>query len=443
MNSTDGERAASGARCDDFDPHRATYLDEKSVRDEMTREFDVCNGCRRCTAFCTSFPTLFDMLDARPGSDAGRLTPAQQDRVVDECFQCGRCATECPYTPDLHELAIDVPRLVQRAAAMRYAAGQISTRRRVTNALMGRTDAIGRLASALPSIANGVVGGRAGSLRRRIVMAVTGLSAARPLPTFVRPRFSAWMDRRADATIGAANDVTLFPTCIVEYQSPGLGADLVRVYERNGIGCRPSDAGCCGAPSLHAGAARRFARIAGRNVSRLAAEARRGDIVVVEPSCARAIAEYARTVSPSARADAELVARRLVTTAEPLMHTYRADAGAIDTCFGGPVPATIFHTGDDASYRLLALTGAHVEPVDQASGIGGLWSLRADHDRVADELTGRLAAALAEVGGGRPGTSVTGDSALANLAIADVTGLAVAHPIELLARAYGFAKYQG
>ncbi|MEJ7800250.1 MAG: heterodisulfide reductase-related iron-sulfur binding cluster, partial [Ilumatobacter sp.] len=366
-----------------------------------------------------------------------------QDRVVDECFQCGRCATECPYKPDLHELAIDVPRLVQRAVAMRRAAGQTSTRRRVTAALLGRTDAIGRLASALPSIAKAVVGGRAGSVPRRTVAAVTGLSAARRLPTFEGQPFSAWFDRRAGSEPAGANGVTIFPTCIVEYQAPSLGADLVRVYERNGIGCRTSGAGCCGAASLHAGATRRFAKIADRNVRHLAAEARRGDIVVVEPSCARVIADYPRAVSPAARADAELVAGRLVTTAEPLVQRHRADPGALDVRFGGPVPATIFHTGDDASYRLLELTGAHVEQMDQASGIGGLWSLRADHDRVADELTGRLAAAIAEVGGGRPGTAVTGDSTLANLAVADVTGLAVAHPIELLARAYGIAEYQG
>ena len=51
-----------------------------------------------------------------PGSATpGALTPAQQDRVVDECFQCRLCRANCPYVPGMHELAIDFPRLMARA----------------------------------------------------------------------------------------------------------------------------------------------------------------------------------------------------------------------------------------------------------------------------------------------------------------------------------------
>ena len=46
-----------------YDPKHAAYLDEADVRDEMTRVFDVCDGCRRCVTLCSSFPSLFEMLD--------------------------------------------------------------------------------------------------------------------------------------------------------------------------------------------------------------------------------------------------------------------------------------------------------------------------------------------------------------------------------------------
>jgi hypothetical protein len=41
----------------------------------------------------------------------------------------------------------------------------------------------------------------------------------------------------------------------VSRRVPGadIGKDLVKVYERNGIECDNTDAGCCGAPWLHAG----------------------------------------------------------------------------------------------------------------------------------------------------------------------------------------------
>ena len=58
------------------------------------------------------------MVDKHEDQDAGRLTPAQQDQVVDECFQCKLCYINCPYIPELHEWALDFPRLMLRADAM-------------------------------------------------------------------------------------------------------------------------------------------------------------------------------------------------------------------------------------------------------------------------------------------------------------------------------------
>jgi ferredoxin len=107
-----------------YDPKHPKYLDEADVRDELTRVYDLCHGCRLCFKFCTSFPTLFEMIDRHDDQDAGRLTPAQQDQVIDECFQCKLCYVNCPYIPELHEWALDFPRLMLRADAMRHANGR-------------------------------------------------------------------------------------------------------------------------------------------------------------------------------------------------------------------------------------------------------------------------------------------------------------------------------
>ena len=53
------------------DPKHPSYLDEADVRGELTRVFDVCHGCRRCVELCTSFPTLFDMIDRHTTSNTG------------------------------------------------------------------------------------------------------------------------------------------------------------------------------------------------------------------------------------------------------------------------------------------------------------------------------------------------------------------------------------
>ena len=68
-----------------YDPHHPQYLDEADVRGELTRVFDLCQGCRMCVDLCGSFPTLFDLVDRQADPDAPRLTPAEQDGVVDEC----------------------------------------------------------------------------------------------------------------------------------------------------------------------------------------------------------------------------------------------------------------------------------------------------------------------------------------------------------------------
>jgi ferredoxin len=92
-----------------YDPKHPKYLDEKDVRDELTRVYDLCHGCRLCFKFCTSFPTLFDFIDQHDDQDAGKLTVAQQDQVIDECFQCKLCYINCPYIPGQSEWELDFP----------------------------------------------------------------------------------------------------------------------------------------------------------------------------------------------------------------------------------------------------------------------------------------------------------------------------------------------
>ena len=92
----------------------------------------------------TSFPTLFQMIDRHDDHDAGRLTPAQQDKVVDECLQCKLCYLNCPYIPEVDERAIDFPRLMLRADAMRHTTGQVCIRGRVTDKVLGHIDRVGK-----------------------------------------------------------------------------------------------------------------------------------------------------------------------------------------------------------------------------------------------------------------------------------------------------------
>jgi glycerol-3-phosphate dehydrogenase subunit C len=397
-----------------YDPHHPGYLDEAGVRSELTRVFDICHACRRCVALCTSFPTLFDMIDRVEDHDAGRLTPAEQDRVVDECVQCKLCHVTCPYTPDVHEWSVDFPRLMMRADAMRHATGQGPVLERAASNMRARTDLIGRAGTALAKIG--------------------GASLVRLLRPFATQRFSTWFDKRARAArrrppeavqVGSRSAVTVFPTCVVEYREPHIGNDLVKVYEHNGIGCTTTAAGCCGAPWLDAGDIEQFTKVARRNVAALADEVRAGtEIVVPQPICSYVLKhEYARYVEGS---DAELVAAHTFDAAEYLMNVHADDHTRLDTEFRGDVPATVTYRWPShlraqgigpTSQALMELTGAEVTLVEPCPATEPLDSITSSGNEV-----------------------VAGDCHRANTAFAERTGRHVVHPIQVVARAYGLPE---
>ena len=429
-----------------YDPKHPLYLDEADVRAELTRVYDLCHGCRLCFKFCTSFPTLFDMIDRHDDQDAGRLTPAQQDQVVSECFQCKLCYINCPYVPDLHEWALDFPRLMLRADAMRHSAGHVSARDKATTAVMGRTDLMGKAATISAPLANKVIGAKPGSLVRKVVEKASGVSSVRMLPPYARQRFSTWFKKRPKVRIAKRQGrVAVFPTCLVEYQQPQIGHDLVKVYERNGIECSLADgASCCGAPFLHSGDVQQFTKAATANVKALAAHVRKGrDIVVPQPTCGYVLKkDYVDYVGGE---DAELVAKNTYDAAEYLMKIHKSDGASLDTDFTGFVPETVtYHTPCHLkaqniglkSRDLIKLTGAKVKLVQQCSGIDGMWGLRAENTSISVPIAGKLADEIRRAGG----DVVAGDCHLANTAITEQTGETPMHPLQLIARAYGIPE---
>jgi glycerol-3-phosphate dehydrogenase subunit C len=427
-----------------YDPHHPQYLDEADVRKEMTRVFDLCHGCRLCFKLCTSFPTMFEFIDRHDDQDAGRLTPAQQDRVVDECFQCKLCFVNCPYVPGQHDWAIDFPRLMLRADAVRYDTDQVRVRHRATTQMIARTDLVGRVGSVAAPTINRVLAAKPGSIMRTIVEKASGVSSVRLLPPFARQRFSTWFKRRPKVRIGKRQGrVALFPTCLVEYQEPAIGHDLVKVYERNGIEVTLGDAGCCGAPWLHSGDMENFIKVAVKNVRELAAEVRKGkEIVVPQPTCGYVLKNDYPAYAPGP--DSTAVAEHTYDAAEYLMKVHRTDGGGLDTEFGGEVPDTItYHTPCHLraqniglkSRDLMKLTGAKIKLVQQCSGIDGMWGLRAENAAISVSIAKRLGTEIIKANC----QVVAGDCHLANTAITEQTGEVPLHPIQVVARAYGIA----
>lgn len=429
-----------------YDPTHPKYFNEADLREEMNRVYDLCHGCRVCFSLCTSFPTLFAIVDDKPDQNAHLMTAAEQDKVVDECFQCKMCDVRCPYTPGQgHEWQLDFPRLMLRANAIK----KQQDGRKPVDHVFGRTDLMGKMASATAPLTNKMME-KPGSPVRKAMAKTLGIASQRMLPPYARTRFSTWFKKRAAPNLSKRQaKVALFPTCVVEYQNPQIGKDLVGVYEHNDISCQlPDGLGCCGAPWLHSGDFENFREQARTNIPALVKAVKSGhDIVVPQPTCGYVLKkDYPAYFKgePEAK-DAELIGAHTFDAAEYLMKIHKGADTTLKTEFTGNVPeTTTYHVACHLqaqqiglkSRDLMKLTGTKLTLVNKCSGIDGTWGYREENydiaKKVAKPMGDAIKAANSDV--------VTGDCHLANGAITEETGNVPQHPLSFLARAYGLPE---
>lgn len=426
-----------------YNPNDPAYFDETDMRAELERVYDLCHGCRLCLSLCPSFPTLFNIVDSYDG-DVAKMTVAEQDRVVDECYQCKLCYVKCPYVPP-HEWELDFPRLMLRAEAV-AAKNHGTLRGKITTQALGHTDLLGTLASATAPLANAAIG-TPGSLVRKLMGKVIGVAPDRVLPPYAKTRFSTWFKKRKEAGVAPLGrpqqaKAAIFTTCLVEYQNPAVGQDLVKVYERNGVRCDLVEgAGCCGAPYLHSGDFDQFKKEAARNVTALAASIRAGnDIVVSQPTCGYVLKrDYPEYLDSD---DARLVGAHTYDASEYLWRLHKGENTSLDTEFPGEVPeTTAYHVpchlqAQNVGLRsrdLVKLTGTKVTLMNKCSGIDGMWGMRSENYELSRQVIRPLVAAVEKA----DPEVVVGDCHLANGAIHQETGRVPMHPLQMLARAYG------
>src|SRR6188508_119864 len=207
------------------------FWDQAKAEKELERVFDICHGCRRCVSLCTTFPTLFDLVDASPTMEVDGVKKEDYARVVDQCYLCDLCyMTKCPYVPP-HPWNVDFPHVMLRAKALKFEKGI-----RFRDRLLSSTDAIGKLA-AIPVVAQTANVVNRNGLARTLLQSTLGVHKDRELPPYAPHKFRSSYKKSPPFAVKNGKEtpgkVAVFSTCYGNYNEPQLGHDLLALLEHN------------------------------------------------------------------------------------------------------------------------------------------------------------------------------------------------------------------
>lgn len=428
-----------------YNPHEAKYWDKDALEKELIRAFDLCNGCRMCFKFCQSFPTLFDGYDTH--GDVRRLPMATRDRIIDECFQCKLCYTQCPYTEaEGHEFKLDFPRLLMRANAVRRRERGIPLREK----LLSNPDRLAALARPTAALAN-----FANTFRpHRILMEkVMGIHRDKLLPSFASTSFTAWAAREQQRSgQGTGDPVVLFSTCFVNHNKPEVGQAAFRVLQHNNCRIACPELNCCGMPALDGGDVAFAIAQARRNVGILLPFVEQGyKVAVLNPTCSLMMRhEYPELLNDPADpalADAAKTVAAATLDVSDFLFGLRKEGRFKEDFKSTPAGNVAYHAPCHLRMQNVGFRGRdlmrripQLKPVTttECCGHDGTWAMKKEFFELSLKNGAKAFEGMREAGA----EVWTSDCPMAALHFEQACGKHVVHPIQVLDRAYredGFA----
>ena len=361
------------------------FYDAEKVFGELHRVFDICHGCRRCVSLCTAFPRLFDLIDEGGTGELDGVDRASFGEVVDRCYLCDLCyMTKCPYVPP-HTWNVDFPHLMLRAKAVKFKRGGTTLR----DKLLSSTDAIGKLAT-IPVIVQFVNAANKTPVARGVMDKMLGVHKDRVLPDYASAKFRATAQPNASFAVNdgksAPGKAAIFSTCYVNYNEPGIGHDLLRVLEHNGIPAVVVEKeACCGMPKLELGDLDAVARLKEINIPPLARLAREGyAILSAIPSCTLMYKQELPLMFPG-DPDVKAVQEAMFDPFEYLV--LRNKDGLLKTDFKQPLGKVAYHipchsrvqnVGQKTRELLQLVPGTEINTVERCSGHDGTWGVKTE-----------------------------------------------------------------
>ncbi len=459
-----------------------TVFDEPEYRDMV----EMCHGCGTCRDYCPVGSTtslephtarakavlLMEMIRGELSREA--LTEKPLKEVMDSCFNCKLCLSECPSQVDIPGLAIAARKEFVEKHGMP-----------MRNWILGHADKVAAIAGIAPAAVNLVVGspieraareavgkvagkldlprfrrpfGTGGAAARRamalpLVSATAGGPAAAPGPAAhgagAHGAGAHGAGAHAHARLGPmpkrdvpiTKRVAYFAGCFARFHDPqGEAEATVKVLEANGIEVVVPEQRCCGIALITMGAEHSVVADARRNLEILLPLVDRGFTVVASaPSCGLALIEdYPRILGTE---EARHLAAHTIDIHQYLWKLH--ERGELRTDFK-PVPiSVVYHNAchsvaqgiTEEPIRLLKLVpGVEVRPIDDSCcGIAGTYGMKSENYDRAQEIGAPLFKELERT---KAEAILTG-CGTCNIQIAHGAKREVVHTMAILRRAYG------
>jgi len=427
-----------------LDWRNPAFFDQTALFCELERVFDICHGCRRCVSLCQSFPTLFDLVDSSALLEVDGVAKQDYWKVVDHCYLCDICyMTKCPYVPP-HEWNLDFPHLMLRAKAYKFKQGDVKFRDRVLTS----TDRVGTLAG-IPVVSGLVNAANRSQLARKALEAVLQVHQEARVPeyhseTLRKTERTRIGSNATGAPAGATTGkVALFVTCYGNYNEPGVNADLIAVFEHNGIPVTLArQERCCGMPKLELGDLEAVKAAKEFNIPVLKALVDAGwDIVAMIPSCVLMFKQELPLLFPD-DPDVQAVKEAMYDPFEYLM--LRHKHGKLNLDFPHLLGSVVYQAschqrvqniGQKTREVLALIPQTTVEIIERCSGHDGTYAVKKETYAAAMKIVTPVANRVDKAAADHFGS----DCPMAGAHIAHALGRdgQQQHPLRLLRLAYG------
>jgi len=301
--------------------------------------------------------------------------------------------------------------------------------------VLGRTRLLGKLGSMTAPLANF---GNSNPLFRVLMERFVGIHRRRPLPKYQWLTFERWFKRHPQP-VKPRRKVAYFYGCWVNYNDRRLGERAVAVLERNGIEVVVPRQQCCGIPAVvnsNMDLARRYGQ---ENVRHLTPVAEQMDIVASSTSCGLMLKhDYGHLLDIPG---SERLGAKTYDIMEYLWMLH--EAGELDLNFETVPMRLLYHApchlkshgiGYPAMRLLKLIPGVQLEEVDEGCcGISGTFGVKVEKYDLSMKIGSRLFEAVKAAGSDQ----VLADCETCRMQVEHGTGATSAHPLEILARAYG------